>query len=155
MLKSDNDGAFDTPGSRTLLCEHGVHPLKSPPYTPWYNGAIEASQGELKRHAAHHAHRQGNGDHWTDPGIRWAVYAANLLCNPAHAGSASAQELRASRDHIGRDERLSFTAWYEHIRDKYQALLNEPPSKSELAMAERQAMATMCIKYSYLRMCTQ
>jgi hypothetical protein len=48
VLKLDNGSAFIADLVRWYLHRAGVHPLYSPPQTPAYNGAIEASIGSLK-----------------------------------------------------------------------------------------------------------
>ena len=45
VLKVDNGAAFGSAALQKLLSQHGVQGLYSPPYTPQYNGAVEAAGG--------------------------------------------------------------------------------------------------------------
>jgi len=48
VLKADNGSHFTAHKVQQLLQNHHVTPLFSPPYTPTYNGSIEAGIGSLK-----------------------------------------------------------------------------------------------------------
>lgn len=61
VLKSDNGPGFVADATRRFLDSWQVLPLYSPPYTPEYNGAIEAGNGALKTLTHDHAAREGRG----------------------------------------------------------------------------------------------
>lgn len=50
FLKRDNGSNLNCGAVNDVLCAHGVIPLNSPAYGPRYNGAIENSIGQYKRH---------------------------------------------------------------------------------------------------------
>ena len=52
VLKSHNGSSFIADEMRRSLDGWRVRPLFSPPYTPEYNGAIEAGNGALKTRTA-------------------------------------------------------------------------------------------------------
>jgi transposase InsO family protein len=50
LLKRDNGGPFNCHEVNAVLAEHKVLPLNSPPFYPPYNGAMERSIRDWKRH---------------------------------------------------------------------------------------------------------
>jgi putative transposase len=82
VLKSDNGSAFGTPALQALLAQFGVHSLFSPPYTPAYNGSIEAGIGSLKTRTEQHATRQGHPGYWTCDDAAAAAHEANATARP-------------------------------------------------------------------------
>src|SRR5262249_37086453 len=65
VLKLDNGAAFRSGWLKRCLRVWGVWPLYSPPGQPWYNGAIEASIGSLKKRTAWQAWRVGHEGEWS------------------------------------------------------------------------------------------
>src|SRR5262249_4034619 len=65
LQKADNGCHFRAEAVAGLLEEEEVSVLYSPPYTPRYNGAIEAGIGALKTRAHEEAARQGRPGAWT------------------------------------------------------------------------------------------
>ena len=82
VLKSDNGPGFVADETRRFLDRWQVLPLYSPPYTPEYNGAIEAGNGALKTHTHEHAAREGRTGHWTADDLEAARHMANELRYP-------------------------------------------------------------------------
>ena len=48
VLKCDNGPGFVARAMKEFLCDWSIITLYSPPYAPWYNGAIERSQPRLE-----------------------------------------------------------------------------------------------------------
>ena len=82
VLKSDNGAGFISAAMREFLEDWQVRPLFSPPYTPEYNGSIEAGNGALKTHTREEAARQGRIGHWTADDTEAARRMANELTYP-------------------------------------------------------------------------
>jgi putative transposase len=59
-----------------------VEHLLSPPYTPAYNGSIEAGIGSLKTRAHHESARHDRPGHWTCDDIEAARRQGNDLARP-------------------------------------------------------------------------
>ena len=83
VLKSDNgSGLPSADAMRRFLDRWDVRPLFSPPYTPEYNGSIEAGNGVLKSRTHDEAARQGRDGHWTADDVEAARRMANELTYP-------------------------------------------------------------------------
>ena len=82
VLKSDNGSGFIAEAMRGFLGRWLVRPLFSPPYTPEYNGTIEAGNGALKTRTHEEAARQGRSGHWTANDTEAARRMANELTYP-------------------------------------------------------------------------
>ena len=82
VLKSDNGSGFIAEAMRGFLDCWQVRPLFSPPYTPEYNGTIEAGNGALKTRTHEEAARQGRSGHWTADDTEAARRMANELTYP-------------------------------------------------------------------------
>jgi transposase InsO family protein len=77
VLKVDNGSAFASRAVRTWAMTVGTQLLYSPPYTPRYNGAIEASIGAIAVRAHHAAVSAGHPGDWTCDDIEGARIDAN------------------------------------------------------------------------------
>lgn len=87
VLKSDNGSAFKSEAVQTLLAQQRVLWLPSPPRTPQYNGACEASNGQEKRRSAFFAAQRGCDDDWTTADLEHARWQGNCLVRPhGHLG---------------------------------------------------------------------
>jgi len=82
VLKSDNGSGFIADAMRRVLDRWGVRPLFSPPYTPEYNGSVEAGNGALKTRTHEEAARQGRDGHWTADDAEAARRMANEMTYP-------------------------------------------------------------------------
>ncbi len=67
---------------RCVLDLWRVRPLFSPPYTPEYNGSIEAGNGALKTRTHEEAARHGRDGHWTADDAEAARRMANEMTYP-------------------------------------------------------------------------
>jgi transposase InsO family protein len=77
VLKADNGGAFIADETVALLAAHRVALLRSPAYTPTYNGACEAGNGTIKHLAHQLACRHDRPEHWTCDDLEGARLLAN------------------------------------------------------------------------------
>jgi transposase InsO family protein len=93
VLKSDNGSGFIADATRSMLEEHGVIALLSPPSTPRFNGACEAGIGSLKVRAHHEATRHGRPGEWTVDDVETARLTANATARPLGAAGPVPDEL--------------------------------------------------------------
>src|SRR5207244_12795766 len=77
VLKMDNGPAFLADDTQRFLQRWQACSLFSPPYTPQYNGAIEAAIGSLKTRTQRLADEAGHADFWTSGVIEAARQQAN------------------------------------------------------------------------------
>jgi len=82
VIKTDNGSAFRSDTFVKLLEEHGILHLKSPPYTPRYNGAIETGIGTLKTHAHHASASHDRPGEWTCDDVEEARVRGNAYARP-------------------------------------------------------------------------
>jgi transposase InsO family protein len=108
VIKIDNAKAFDVPELDSLLWTAGVLYLKSPPYTPGYNGACEWGNGTLKHLAHHEAAKNDHPEYWTGDDIENARRRANLYARPEGLDGPNADEVFARRSRITPEEREAF-----------------------------------------------
>jgi hypothetical protein len=104
-----------------LLREWDVETLVSPPYTPRYNGGIEAGIGALKGRTADHAARVGHPGHWTDDDVAAALEQANAFARPFGARWPSPADVWAARPPINPPEREHLTAGVARHRGEQES----------------------------------
>ncbi len=107
-IKFDNGSAFIAGATRSLLAEHGVVPLYSPPRTPQYNGSCERAGGCLKKRMAHVALVRGHPGHWTRLDIQEAMRIANTTARPHGATGPTPAECLKQRKSVTAAERRAF-----------------------------------------------
>jgi transposase-like protein len=129
VIKIDNAKAFDVPELAGLLKGTGVIYLKSPPYAPWYNGAIECGNGTLKVYAHHEAARHDHPEYWTCDDLEAARLRANRCARPEGLDGPDADEVFERRAPITSSERATFRAM---VRAQY----------AKMHAAERRARET-------------
>jgi len=110
VLKCDNGSPFGSDLVLDLLQEWHVETLFSPPYTPRYNGSIEAGIGSLKTRTEHHAARLGHPGHWTADTVAAALEEANAFARPFGATGPNPADVWRARPPITTPEREHFTA---------------------------------------------
>jgi transposase InsO family protein len=104
VLKCDNGSAFTAQSTKQFLTDHSVITLYSPPYAPWYNGAIERANRELKEQTAFLTEQAGRSGYWTSADLHTARLDANRLTRPWRAEGPTAEEMWESRRTITLDE---------------------------------------------------
>lgn len=108
IVKSDNGPAFKSEDwSRTLAAWH-VIPLRSPAYTPRYNGSCEASIQAMQIRTAFFAARHGRPGHWTSSDLEDAQRQANELYRSDDRPHATAQQVWDARRPVSAIERAEF-----------------------------------------------
>jgi len=154
LLKADNGGPFRAASVGELLAAHDVAVLYSPPYTPRYNGAIEAGIGALKTRVHDEAARQGRPAAWTCADIEAARQEANTFSHPHGENGATAAELWQRRITISDEERRKFDATYQaelaaRERSGYDATAGGA-QQSDTATRQREAISAALVAQGYL-----
>lgn len=108
VLKCDNGSPFGSERVQDLLRQWQVETLFSPPYTPRYNGAIEAGIGALKQRTESHAARAGHPGHWTLDDTALSLEEANAFARPFGAMGPSPSDVWSAREPIPLAEREQF-----------------------------------------------
>ena len=125
VLKSDNGSGFISAAMRRFLDGWQVRSLFSPPYTPEYNGSIEAGNGGLKTRTREEAARQGRAGHWTADDTEAARRMANELVYPDGPRGPTRHESFRSAPSLTLNARAAFgrTAADEQTQERLQARL--------------------------------
>jgi transposase InsO family protein len=105
ILKCDNGPAFKAQDMRQFLRDWSVITLYSPPYAPWYNGAVERANRSLKEVTAHLAEQAGHSGSWTSAELHAARRQLNRLTRPWGANGGTPEEVWESRELLTMDER--------------------------------------------------
>ena len=144
VLKADNGSAFIAEDTRDFLCQHGVVLLRSPPYTPTYNGACEAGNGTVKHLAHTIACRHGRPGRWTLDDLEAARLWANRRITD-RAQSQTPQQRFAQRPPITPDQRRELRCAIQGAARRRlipRDIANDPRPATMIADAlERQAIA--------------
>jgi transposase InsO family protein len=82
VLKMDNGSAFVAHETRNLLQDAGVLKLYSPPWTPSYNGSVEAGIGSLEVRMFYESARHDRPGEWTSDDLAAATRQANETARP-------------------------------------------------------------------------
>jgi len=122
VIKIDNATAFEVPELEGLLKGTGVIYLKSPPYTPWYNGAVECGNGTQKYLTHHEAAHHDHPEYWTLDDIEAARRRANRYAKPYGLDWPDADEIFERRERITAEERAVFQAT---AREQWGKILTE------------------------------
>jgi ADP-heptose:LPS heptosyltransferase len=138
-----------------LLAEAEVMALYSPPYTPRYNGSIEAGIGSLKTRAHEAAARQGRPGAWACADIEGAREEANLFSERRGPGGPTPAEAWEGRTLISDDERRKFneavtTEIAERERACYDAAQRGEQQHTDQATRRREAISAALVAQGYL-----
>ena len=134
VAKCDNGPAFVAQALKQFLRDWSVVTLYSPPYAPWYNGAIERSNRTLKEATEHIAERAGHPGYWTSPDLHAARLLVNRLRRPWGAEGPTPEEKWESRESLTMDER---DVLFENLDAARRALCREREVDSDLPLAHR------------------
>jgi putative transposase len=119
VLKSDNGPAFISGEVQALLRKFGVLLLPSPPWTPAYNGSVEAGIGSLEVRAFYESARHDRPGFWTSDDLAMATRQANATSRPRGASGPTPVEAWAGRETISVVEReMLRTAYDRHHEDE-------------------------------------
>jgi transposase InsO family protein len=148
VLKADNGSAFIAEALRAFLSPYEVNLLFSPPYTPSYNGSIEASNGSLKTRTERFATRAGHPGFWTSDDVTAAKSEANTTARPRGETGPTPDELWPSRRPITAAERRLFQ---ETVRRQRTALdEKEGLSCREERRMQREAIRRALVEHGIL-----
>lgn len=154
VLKEDNGSAFIAGETRTLLAEHGITPLFSPPYTPSYNGACERSGGTFKQRVAHIASMERHAGVWFPQNLDEALCVANTTARPWGATGPTPAEALEAREPVTEKERNAF----QETRDRsielalktFKERNGRMPTCSQRASIDRKATQKALCELGYL-----
>ena len=154
VLKSDNGSGFIAAATRGFLDGWQVCPLFSPPYTPEYNGTIEAGNGALKTRTHEEAARHGRSGHWTADDTEAARRMANELTYPdGPLGPTRHEHFRsvpptmlAARAAFGRSVEQEQTQ--ERLKQGYP--LDTDLGHSDQAQIDRVAIGRALVEHGFL-----
>jgi transposase InsO family protein len=126
VLKMDNGPAFISAEVETLLQEHGVFTLFSPPGTPAYNGSVEAGIGSLEVRAFYESARHDRPGEWTCDDVAAACRQANDTAHPWGLGGLTPEQAWKARTRITEIEAQQFRSAYDHHRQRECAERGNP-----------------------------
>jgi transposase InsO family protein len=154
VLKTDNGSPFGDGGTQDFLRESAVFCLFSPPQTPRYNGAIEASIGSLKSRTENHATREGRPGLWTGDDVAFAQMEANATARPLGPTGPTPDERWRARPELTGAQRAAFTSTVETHRRELLTCEGAPSesdlSTTRLRLIDREAIRRALVEHGYL-----
>jgi hypothetical protein len=137
-----------------LLDKAGVARLKSPPYTPEYNGSIEAGIGNIKTHTHYEAAKRGRPHEWTVDDLEAALLRTNEITRPhGHAGPTP-DEMWQSRRLASLPLRRVFLKSVRRfdldVREESGYNVNDVINKPETERIKRESIARACVAHGLL-----
>lgn len=154
VLKTDNGSPFCADLTLRYLDRSGVIPLFSPPYTPQYNGAIEAGIGSLKMRTERHATWLGHPGYWTTDDVAYALADANATSRPKGPRGPSADQLWTGRETLTDEQRQRFQDTVkrhrEEILTREDRVQEEGMSTSKDRLIGREAIRRALGEHGYL-----
>jgi transposase InsO family protein len=147
VLKSDNGSAFIAGALRKLCQRFGVKNLFSPPRTPSYNGAIEATIGSLKTRTERHAAHDGRPGYWTTADCDAARHEANTLDRPR---GPSPDQAWTNRPRIAQTQRDAFLEAAAHRFDTLAAAQGTLQHDAQHRATDRDAISQVLVELGYL-----
>jgi transposase InsO family protein len=154
VIKHDGGPGFCARKTENLLARHGVLRVRSPAYTPAYNGSIERSLGWDKVRIARIAEREGRSGYWTAEDIEQARVQANVTLMPRGLGGRTPEEAFEARRRITEAEREAFK---QTVEDLVQAELRKHQDESGILtvpvgieVLERRAVTRALVEHGYL-----
>ena len=154
VLKMDNGSAFISESVATLLREHGVLALFSPPGTPAYNGSVEAGIGSLEVRAFYQSARHDRPGEWTCDDVAAACRQANDTAHPWGLGRPTPETAWKARVPITENDARAFRSAYDHHRERECAEREIPSWKLRShclrASIDRVALSRALIERGYL-----
>ena len=136
VLKSDNGSPFCAEAFLAFLESWQVLSLFSPPYTPQYNGGVEAGIGSLKSRTDEQASRAGRATYWSWHDVEAARAEANATARPQGPSGPTSDELWSARRPTTPAARERFRASVDHAR---QAVRSQGGLPSAGALPEQEA----------------
>lgn len=151
VLKSDNGAPLIAGPVRAVMAARGVTLLRSPPYTPQFNGSCERGLGWLKVHAEEYMHARA-GSALSQQDLDSSRELQNRSGSPRHGRGLSPQRAWDSRLRVARQERTDF----RQACDEARAAAPKPEGKGALlrrerAKIERTAISRVLCNLHYLK----
>ncbi len=154
LIKMDNGPAFIADALRTLLREHGVFALYSPPGTPAYNGSVEAGIGSLEVRAFYESARHDRPGEWTCDDVAVARLQANTTARPWGRHGPTPDAAWEARARITDLEARRFRLAYDQQRERACAERDDAPTNNDShwrrASIDRVALSRALIERGYL-----
>jgi transposase InsO family protein len=154
VLKTDNGSAFIADALRWYLRGCGVGQLFSPPRTPAYNGAIEASIGSMKRRTQQRSATAGHPDWWGEADIEAARVEANQTARPRRLHGSTPAQVWEQRCLLTCKERGSFQQTVQACRAEARVergwSLEEELSRRQEAAVDRVAYGRALVAHDLL-----
>lgn len=154
VLKMDNGSAFISGEVETLLREHGVFALFSPPGTPAYNGSVEAGIGSLEVRAFYESARHDRPGEWTCEDVAAARLQANETAHPWGLGGPTPETAWRNRTRITETDAQQFRSAYDLHRERECAERGIPSWQERArwlrASIDRVALSRALIERGYL-----
>ncbi len=144
---------------RRFLACWDVRPLFSPPYTPEYNGSVEAGNGALKTRTQEEAARQGRDGPWTADDVEAARRMASELTYPRGPLGPTRQERLCASPRIALQARAAFgrTVVHEQTQERLQQgyPLDTDLGHAAQAQIDRAAISPALVEHDYLTFTTE
>jgi putative transposase len=154
VLKTDNGSPFCAAALVALLEHWQVLSLYSPPSTPQYNGAIEASIGSLKSRTEEHASRAGRPACWSWDDVAAARLEANATARPHGPSGPTPDELWNARRPASTEMRTLLHASVDQARRDAQSATgwptDEPLAEQDARALDRQAIRRALEEHGFL-----
>ena len=139
VLKRDNGSPFIAAVVAELCSRTRLAHLRSPAYTPRYNGSIESTGGCLKARAAHIAACSGRPGCWSSDDIEAARQCANALNRPWGVHGSTPDQRWESRPSIAQADRDRFLHAVERNRQAIVRAWQQPPNPPDPSPAPGQS----------------
>ena len=150
----DNDSAFISSEMKTLLQEHGVIALYSPPGTRAYNVSVEAGIGSFEVRAFYESARHDRPGEWTCDDVAAACLQANDTAHPWGLGGPTPAQAWCNRTRINEIEAQLFRTAYDHEKERACTERQIPVEQHEShwlrASIDRVAFSSALIQRGYL-----
>jgi transposase InsO family protein len=154
VMKTDNGPAFIAEAMHEFFWQFAVNSLFSPPYTPRYNGAIEAGIGSLKMRTERHATLHGHPGYWTLDDVEAARQEANATARPQGPIGPTPDELWDERRPITPEQRRAFQDSVKRQRAEVNVKEGRYPnvevSSAEERRLQREAIRRALGEHGYL-----
>ena len=131
VLKADGGSAFKSDMFESLLDEHGVELLPSPPYYPQYNGSCESANGSMKRRTLRRAQLRDSTSAWTDLDLEESRVEANTTTRPWGVRGPVPETRWQERTAVSDELREAFRTRCAQLRDAL--IIEEGLSAEQLA----------------------
>ena len=151
VLKSDNGAPLIAGPVRAVLAAHGVTLLRSPPYTPQFNGSCERGLGWLKVHAEEYMQARA-GRALSQQDLDSSRELQNSSGSPRHARGTCPQRAWEGRDPVTEQERTDFRrACTAERRAAPRPVEKGARLQREQAKIERTAISRVLCNLHYLK----